>query len=343
MSSLADLSEVVGFFSYSREDDKDSRGALSALRGRIQGELRGQLGRTAKSFRLWQDQEAIPFGTLWETEIKNAAAQSVFFIPIITPTVVASPYCKFELESFLAREAELGRSDLVFPILYIDVPALEDGTRRQNDPVLSLVAGRQYADWRKLRHRDVNTTDVSEAIEQFCRHIRDALNRHSLTREERQAAEQRSALERADAARKRQEAEARRREEEARRAEAQAREREEAEQRLRDETERRRQANVETKRRDEQPRPKAEPPTPQGRDLAGQAQPARSASSSGAIGVRVSDAIIGIIGAVIAGWLVPALGIRIGTGLIGAIIDAFIGAVVLQVIVRLVTRVTTRA
>src|ERR1700722_1447909 len=145
MSSLADLSELVGFFSYSREDDKDSHGALSALRGRIQGELRGQLGRTAKSFRLWQDQEAIPFGTLWETEIKNASAQSAFFIPIITPTVVASPYCKFELESFLAREAELGRSDLVFPILYIDVPGLEDSARRENDPVLSLIARRQYA------------------------------------------------------------------------------------------------------------------------------------------------------------------------------------------------------
>ena len=126
MSSLADLPELVGFFSYSREDDADSHGALSALRSRIQGELRGQLGRTAKTFRLWQDKEAIPSGTLWETEIKNAVAQSVFFIPIITPTVVASPYCRFELESFLAREAALGRSDLVFPILYIDVPALED-------------------------------------------------------------------------------------------------------------------------------------------------------------------------------------------------------------------------
>jgi hypothetical protein len=62
MSSLADLPELIGFFSYSREDDADSQGALSALRGRIQGELRGQLGRTAKTFRLWQDKEAIPSG-----------------------------------------------------------------------------------------------------------------------------------------------------------------------------------------------------------------------------------------------------------------------------------------
>jgi len=37
MSSLADLPELVGFFSYSREDDADSRGALSALRNRGDG------------------------------------------------------------------------------------------------------------------------------------------------------------------------------------------------------------------------------------------------------------------------------------------------------------------
>jgi hypothetical protein len=118
MSSLVDLPELVGFFSYSREDDEDSQGALSALRERIQRELRGQLGRSMKTFRLWQDKEAIASGTLWESEIKNAVAQSAFFIPIITPTVIKSSFCKLELDSFLAREAELGRDDLVFPILY---------------------------------------------------------------------------------------------------------------------------------------------------------------------------------------------------------------------------------
>jgi cytochrome c len=228
MSSLADLPDVVGFFSYSRDDDKDSLGALSALRSRIQGELRGQLGRTAKTFRLWQDKEAIPFGAMWETEIKNAATQSVFFIPIITPTVVASPYCRFELEAFLAREAELGRSDLVFPVLYIDVPALEDSARRQNDPVLALIAKRQYVDWRKLRHREVHTTDVSEAVEQFCRHIRDALNKSWLSPEERAARERAAVLQRAEDERKRQETENQRQEEEARKRAAAVRERERA-------------------------------------------------------------------------------------------------------------------
>ena len=248
MSSLADLLELVGFFSYSREDDEDSHGALSALRTSIQGELRGQLGRTARSFRLWQDKEAIPSGTLWEGAIKNSIGQAVFFIPIITPTVVASPHCRFELEAFLAREAELGRDDLVFPILYIDVPALEDSVRRQNDPVLSLIAKRQYVDWRKLRHRDVRTTDASEAVERFCRHIRDALRRPWFSPEERKQQEEAAALTRAEAERQRRDAEVKRRgEEEARqRAAEQERQKREAE------AQQRRKDAADDKRRDEE-------------------------------------------------------------------------------------------
>lgn len=221
----ADLVELVGFFSYSREDDADSHGALSALRNRIQGELRGLLGRTARTFRLWQDKEAIPSGTLWETEIKNAVAQAVFFIPIITPTVVASPFCRFELESFVAREKALGRDDLIFPILYIDVPALQDDTQRQNDPVLSLIAARQYVDWRRLRHRDVHSTDVSEEVERFCTHIRDALRRRWVSPEERKLQEGAAAQRQAEAERRREEAETKRRAEEEARQRAAAQER----------------------------------------------------------------------------------------------------------------------
>jgi OFA family oxalate/formate antiporter-like MFS transporter len=249
MAPLADLPELVGFFSYSRDDDVDSHGDLSALRNRIQGELRGQLGRTAKTFRLWQDKEAIASGSLWESEIKNAVAQSVFFIPIITPTVVASPFCRLELESFLAREAVLGRSDLVFPILYIDVPALQDSARRQNDAVLSLIARRQYVDWREFRYQDINSTEVRKAIGQFCMHIRDALHRPWVSPEEHNAPEEAAALDRAERERQRQETEAKakRREEETRRlaaeleaeqqrlaAEAKAKERAKEEQRRRD-------------------------------------------------------------------------------------------------------------
>src|SRR5215469_9995035 len=104
MTSLADLPELVGFFSYSRRDDIHSDGGLSRLRARIQSELRLQLGR---EFRLWQDTAAIPEGALWEDEIRRAIDESVFSIPIVTPAAVSSSHCRFEFESFLKREASL--------------------------------------------------------------------------------------------------------------------------------------------------------------------------------------------------------------------------------------------
>jgi hypothetical protein len=185
MSSLADLSEIVGFFSYSREDDEASDGSLSALRVAIQRELSNQLGRSRTTFRLWQDQEAIAPGRLWESDIKAAVEQAVFFIPIVTPRAVNSHYCKVEFEAFLARENALGRTDLVFPLLYIRVPALESEAEWRKDPLLSIIGSRQYVDWRRFRQADVRTPSVREAIERFCEKIVEALREPWVSPEER--------------------------------------------------------------------------------------------------------------------------------------------------------------
>lgn len=233
VATLSEIPELVGFFSYSREDDADSYGRLSALRGRIQAELRGQLGRTPKTFRLWQDKEAIPSGTLWESEIKNAVSQAVFFIPIITPTVIASRYCRFELEAFLERETSLGRDDLIFPILYIDVPGLEDGIEFENDRVLSFIARRQYVDWREFRYLEVDSTEVRREVGRFCTDIRNALRRRWVSPAEskqHEEAAERQRDEEAAARQKDEEAAARQREEAAaRQREVAARKKEQAE------------------------------------------------------------------------------------------------------------------
>jgi hypothetical protein len=227
MSSLAELPDLVGFFSYSREDDEDSGGKLSKLRERIQAELRGQLGRTKRDFRLWQDKVAIAHGELWEDRIKSAVAESVFFIPIITPTAVRSYHCKFEFDSFLAREKELGRSNLVFPILYIPVPALT-GDRWRQDPLLAVIGSRQYEQWQDLRHLDASSTEVAQRVEKFCANICRALQQEWLSPEERQQADARRV------------------------AETERRRQQEAEIKQRaDEEERRRKAEAEERRRDE--------------------------------------------------------------------------------------------
>jgi uncharacterized membrane protein YeaQ/YmgE (transglycosylase-associated protein family) len=54
----------------------------------------------------------------------------------------------------------------------------------------------------------------------------------------------------------------------------------------------------------------------------------------------IGDIIVGIVGSVIAGWLLPQINFPlIGGPFIGAIIDAFIGAVILLVLLRLIKRV----
>jgi TIR domain len=202
MSSLAHLPEVVGFFSYSRDDDKAFKGALSALRKAIHEDLSAKLGRFDRNFRLWQDQEAIDPGELWELKIKAALDQAVFFIPIVTPRAVNSRYCKFEFEAFLARELTLGRADLVFPLLYINVPELENEAEWRKDPVLSIIGERQYVDWRAILYLDINTPAVRETVGRFCDKIVQALRKPWVSPEERRRQQDMEAQQRAEAMQK---------------------------------------------------------------------------------------------------------------------------------------------
>jgi hypothetical protein len=237
MSSLAEFPELVGFFSYSREDDEAFKGELSALRDRIQRELSAQLGRTKSTFRLWQDQVAISPGKEWETEIKKAVDESVFFIPIVTPRTITSKYCKFEFEAFLARENALGRRDLIFPILYLPVDELEDEAKWRADPVLLIIARRQFVDWRTLRHDD-QTPQVRKQIENLCRKIVEALKEPWIPPEERRRMEEAKARKQAE-------------EEDARRLEADAKRKAEEEQH-------RRQAEARARQQVEEERVQAE-------------------------------------------------------------------------------------
>jgi uncharacterized membrane protein YeaQ/YmgE (transglycosylase-associated protein family) len=53
----------------------------------------------------------------------------------------------------------------------------------------------------------------------------------------------------------------------------------------------------------------------------------------------IGDIVVGIIGAFIAGWLLPIIHFpTIGPPIVNDIIDAFIGAVILLVIIRFVKR-----
>jgi uncharacterized membrane protein YeaQ/YmgE (transglycosylase-associated protein family) len=52
----------------------------------------------------------------------------------------------------------------------------------------------------------------------------------------------------------------------------------------------------------------------------------------------IASMVIGVLGAVLAAWLLPKVGIYIGGGLVATIINATIGAVILLVVLRLLAK-----
>jgi len=52
----------------------------------------------------------------------------------------------------------------------------------------------------------------------------------------------------------------------------------------------------------------------------------------------VGNIIVGIIGAVVAGFLLPRIGIAIGGNIIAQILNAFIGAVIVLFVIGLIRR-----
>jgi uncharacterized membrane protein YeaQ/YmgE (transglycosylase-associated protein family) len=50
----------------------------------------------------------------------------------------------------------------------------------------------------------------------------------------------------------------------------------------------------------------------------------------------IGDMVVGIAGAFVGDWLLPQLGIRLGMGIVSAILNAAVGALVLLVIIKLV-------
>ncbi len=51
----------------------------------------------------------------------------------------------------------------------------------------------------------------------------------------------------------------------------------------------------------------------------------------------IGDLVVGLIGAFVGDWLLPQLGIHLGTGIVALIVNALIGAVVLLVLLRILT------
>jgi parallel beta-helix repeat protein len=161
----------AAFMSYVRFDDQHEGGQLTQFRERLSAEVHLQTG---EEFPIFQDRNDIAWGQNWEARINETLDAVTLLIPIITPSFFRSPPCRDEVTRFLEREHELGRNDLILPVYYVSASELDDPKLRAADPVVQVLAARQYADWRDLRYEPFTAPLVRRALAQLASRLRDS-------------------------------------------------------------------------------------------------------------------------------------------------------------------------
>jgi F-box protein 11 len=166
----------AAFMSYVRFNDQHDDGQLTQFRERLEAEVRAQTGQ---EFVIFQDRNDIAWGQNWQQRIDEALETVTLLVVIITPGLFFSPACRDEFHKFLDRERALGLPDLILPVYYITAREMDDLGTREADEMATILASRQFADWRELRFEPFTSPVVRKAIARLASRMRDTFWRPS--------------------------------------------------------------------------------------------------------------------------------------------------------------------
>ena len=157
----------VAFLSYARFNDEHDEQHISYLRERLAAEVETVSG---ERFPIFQDRRDIRVGQQWRERIDQALDATTLLIAFLTPSFFRSEYCRKELTQFLDRETELGRHDLIVPVIYVPVPALSSDAG-SSDQLIETMKSRQTVDWTALRLLDRGSTEMRREINRLANQI----------------------------------------------------------------------------------------------------------------------------------------------------------------------------
>jgi len=150
---------VAGFWSYVHQDDAAEGGRISELARDVAGQYELLTGQ---SIDLFLDRDAIQWGDRWRDSVEAGIQTAAFFVAIITPRYFQSAECRNELQSFARKAKEIGVSELVVSLRYVETPELEDPS--PTDPLVELVKEFQWEDWTDLRFHDRDSATYRRAV-----------------------------------------------------------------------------------------------------------------------------------------------------------------------------------
>lgn len=161
--------DALAFLSYVRTDDEHERGRITALRQRLEGEVRIQTGRP---FIIFQDKKDILWGQQWKQRLDTELFNVTFLIPIITPSYFRSSACRDEFEKFVIREKQLGKDTLILPIYYLEADEINEVSGGNADVIATILSQRNWADWRSMRFADIKAPEVERSIADMAKTIK---------------------------------------------------------------------------------------------------------------------------------------------------------------------------
>ncbi|MCH8152736.1 MAG: toll/interleukin-1 receptor domain-containing protein [Planctomycetes bacterium] len=170
------MSDAHGFWSYVHKDDTADGGRISRLAKDVVGQYEMLTGET---ICLFLDKDAIEWGDDWRNKIEENLASVAFFIPVLTPRYFMSPECRSELQFFARRATQLGIKELILPLLYVSVPALDDENTK--DDLARIVRTFQREDWRELRFKDPASEDYRSGVARLAARLVEANRRAEQT------------------------------------------------------------------------------------------------------------------------------------------------------------------
>lgn len=164
--------EPIAFLSYVRADDEHEHGRITELRERLEGEVRMHTG---EAFTIFQDKRDLKWGQKWNARLENTLLSVTFLIPVITPSYFKSETCKKEFSQFRLREKQLGEDRLILPVYYLNADEMVDPNPSEIDDIATVLASRNWADWRTLRFKDLRSMEVAHSISEMARTIKGAM------------------------------------------------------------------------------------------------------------------------------------------------------------------------
>lgn len=143
------MANPIGFWSYVHQDDDDDFGRIVELGRDV---VAGMRMATGESVEVFLDRDSLSWGQRWRSIVDEGLAQVAFFIPVLTPRYFASAECRRETRTFAQKATDLGVTELIMPLLYVDVPELHEDS--PSDDLAVQMKAFQWEDWRDLRFEE---------------------------------------------------------------------------------------------------------------------------------------------------------------------------------------------